>query len=52
MNCYQRLTKYPFGRCWLEQILHSEYWLIQAAVNLCTVISVFFREKYSLAMGL
>ncbi|WP_212741701.1 hypothetical protein, partial [Escherichia coli] len=34
------------------QIPHSEYWLIKAAANLCTVISGFFREKDSLAMGL
>ncbi|AAN83551.1 hypothetical protein HMPREF1621_01036 [Escherichia coli A25922R] len=52
MNCFQSLTKYPFGRYRLEQIPHSEYWLIKAAANLCTVISGFFREKDSLAMGL
>ncbi|AER87225.1 hypothetical protein i14_4714 [Escherichia coli str. 'clone D i14'] len=52
MNCFQSLTKYPFGRYRHEQIPHSEYWLIKAAANLCTVISGFFREKDSLAMGL
>nr|MDN1269271.1 hypothetical protein [Escherichia coli] len=48
----QGASLYPFGRYRLEQIPHSEYWLIKAAANLCTVISGFFREKDSLAMGL